>query len=64
MTGCQEEIAVRKRSISLSLAERRRQKAARFVLTTDEVNEAAKGVVLVSTQCMNNWALRTQDHQD
>ena len=60
MAGYQEEIPTKKRWISLSLAERRRPKGARLVLTTDDkADEVAKGVVLVSTQRMNDWALKT-----
>ena len=57
MAGYQEEM---KRCISLSLAERRWQKAARLVLTTDDkADKAAKGVVPASTQHMNDWAPKT-----
>lgn len=50
---------VKKRQISLSLSERRQQKGARFVQTTDsEVDAAAKGVVPKSTQHVNDWALK------
>lgn len=61
MAGYQEEIPTKKRCLSLSLAERRWQKAAWLVLKTeDKADEAAKGVVPASTAY--EW-LGTEDFQ-